>query len=147
VLREVGMDTPIAHGVGIGQRIAGNHAAETQMVQPGRLRTKTSFNIAQALAPGQLRERQAQILIKARKALDLAFTTVTDHATTKRRQWQMLHELGKDVMALLHEGILACGSARVPFFVSRLKSRPPKNLYFIFSLKALASTQHQTLGH
>jgi hypothetical protein len=40
------------------------------MVQPGRLRTKTSFNIAQALAPGQLRERQAQILIKARKALD-----------------------------------------------------------------------------
>src|ERR1035437_5154484 len=64
----------------LGNRMTGKHAAETQMVQPGRLRTKTSFNIAQALASGQLRVRQAQILIKALKALDLASTTVTGHA-------------------------------------------------------------------
>ena len=102
VLGEVGIDAPVAHGVGIGQRVAGDVAAETQMVELGRLRTKASFNIAQALAPGQLRERQAQILIKAREPLDLVLAIVAGHATTKRRQRQMLHELGKDVMALMH---------------------------------------------
>jgi hypothetical protein len=35
------------------------------MVELGSLRTQARFDVAQALAPSQLRERQAQILIKA----------------------------------------------------------------------------------
>ena len=65
VLCEVGIDPPVAHRVGIGQGVAGDRTAETEMVEFGRLRTQTRFDVAQALAPGQLRKRQAQILIKA----------------------------------------------------------------------------------
>lgn len=65
VLGEVGVDAPVAHGVGVRQGVAGNRAAETQMVELEGLRAKTRFDVAQALAPGQLREGKTKILIEA----------------------------------------------------------------------------------
>ena len=46
-------------------------AADTQVIELARLRTQTRFDVAQALAIGQLRKRQAQILIEAGESLDL----------------------------------------------------------------------------
>ena len=95
MLCEVGIDPPIAHRVGIGQGVASDGAAETQMIELGGLRAQTSFDVAQAFAPGQLRKRQTQILIKAGESLDLVLATIARDGPTKCRQRQMRHDLGK----------------------------------------------------
>src|SRR6516165_5235311 len=102
MLREVGIDAPVAHGVSVGQGIAGNRAAKTQMVELRRLNAKTSLNVTKALAPRQLRKGQTEILIEARKTLDLVFAAVALDTTSKRCQRQMLHDLGKNVMTFRH---------------------------------------------
>ena len=89
------LDPPIAHRVGIGQGVASDGAAETQMIELGGLRAQTSFDVAQAFAPGQLRKRQTQILIKAGESLDLVLATIARDGPTKCRQRQMRHDLGK----------------------------------------------------
>src|SRR5215472_2318834 len=102
------------------------------MVELCGLRTKAGFNIAQALAPGQLRECEAQILIEARKPLDPALAVVSRHATTKRCQRQVLHKLGKDIVALMHGDTLAAGGphrcAAFPFTIEI--ETAPKSLFF-----------------
>src|SRR5215471_9357923 len=133
MLCEVGIDPPIAHRVGIGQGVASDGAAETQMIELGRLRAQTSFDVAQAFAPGQLRERQTQILIKAGEPLDLVLATIARDAPTKCRQRQMRHDLGKYVMALLHRGqilrwdIASCARIRSPTEIETAS----KSLFYI----------------
>src|SRR5215469_16914739 len=102
------------------------------MVELCGLRTKAGFNIAQALAPGQLRECEAQILIEARKPLDPALAVVARHATTKRCQRQVLHKLGKDIMALMHGDTLAAvGPHRCAAFPFTIEiETAPKSLFF-----------------
>ena len=67
-LREVGVDAPVAHRVGIGQGVARDAAANAHVIELARLRSQTRFDVAQALAIGQLRERHAQELIEAGEA-------------------------------------------------------------------------------
>src|SRR5215467_5684121 len=102
------------------------------MVELRGLHTKPGFNIAQALAPGQLRECEAQILIEARKPLDPALAVVARHATTKRCQRQVLHKLGKDIMALMHGDTLAAvGPHRCAAFPFTIEiETAPKSLFF-----------------
>src|SRR6516165_4265690 len=102
------------------------------MVELRGLHTKAGFNIAQALAPGQLRECEAQILIEARKPLDPALAVVARHATTKRCQRQVLHKLGKDIMALMHGDTLAAvGPHRCAAFPFTIEiETAPKSLFF-----------------
>src|SRR5215467_6071661 len=102
------------------------------MVELRGLRTKAGFNIAQALAPDQLRECEAQILIEARKPLDPALAVVARHATTKRCQRQVLHKLGKDIMALMHGDTLAAvGPHRCAAFPFTIEiETAPKSLFF-----------------
>jgi hypothetical protein len=71
-------------------------------------------------------------LIEAREPLDPALAVVTRHATTKRRQRQVLHKLGKDIMTLMHGDILAaegphrCGAFPFPIEIETT----PKSLFF-----------------
>src|SRR6266581_3870382 len=55
-LREIAVDAPIPRRVGIGQRVARNGAAKSQVIELGALHTQTRFDVAQALAIGQLCE-------------------------------------------------------------------------------------------
>lgn len=81
---------------------------------------QTSLDVTQALAPRQLREGKTQILVEARKPLDLAFTVIALDTTSKRRQRQMLQDLGKDVMAFGHWLFLATvASQGLPDFSPR----------------------------
>src|SRR5215468_2389816 len=117
------------------------------MVELRGLHTKAGFNIAQALAPGQLRECQAQILIEARKPLDPALAVVARHATTKRCQRQVLHKLGKDIMTLMHGDTLAAvGPHRCAAFPFTIEiETAPKSLFFP-SFSMLASDPPRMLG-
>ena len=101
-LREVGIDAPIAPRVGIGQRVARDLAANAEMVELGGLRPQARFDVAQALAIGQLRKCHAQILIETGEALDLVLALVARHAATKGMQRQVLHQLREDELACVH---------------------------------------------
>ncbi len=57
------------------------------------MRPQADLDVAQALAVGQLRERQAQELVQAGERLDMAVAPVSTHAPAKNLRRQMLHEL------------------------------------------------------
>ena len=57
------------------------------------LRSQASFDVAKIFPTGQLRECHREILIETRETLDLVLSTVTRHASPKRRQRHMLSDL------------------------------------------------------
>ena len=65
VLRELGVDAPVARFVGVGQRAARHRSANPKVIELGRLRTQAGLDVAQTLAIGELRERHAAKLIGA----------------------------------------------------------------------------------
>ena len=101
-LREVGVDAPVAHFVGVGQRAARNAAANAHVIELVALRAQARFDVAQALAVGQLGERHAQKLIEAGEALDLVLAAIRRHTTAKCRQRQMLRDLREHQLAYVH---------------------------------------------
>ena len=101
-LGQVGVDAPIAHCVRIGQGVAGYAAVDAHVIELVRLRAQARFEVAHALAIGKLRERHTQVLIEARERLDFVLAPVTRYATTKRRKWQMLHDLREHQLAYVH---------------------------------------------
>jgi hypothetical protein len=105
-LREIGVDAPVAHGVGVGERIACNHRSKTEVIQLGALGAQTRLDVAQALSKRQLRECHAQELIQTGERLDLAFPAIPSHTPTKRRQRKVLHQLREDQLALVHRSPL-----------------------------------------
>ena len=58
-LREVRVDAPVPFQVRIGQRVAGHAAADSHMIELAAMRAQADFDVAQAFAVGQLRERHA----------------------------------------------------------------------------------------
>jgi hypothetical protein len=72
-----------------------------QMIQLGWLRAQTGFDVAQALAISQLRERHAQELIQAGERLHLPFARIAADDSTKGVQRQML-DLCEDQLARVH---------------------------------------------
>ena len=63
-LRDIGVDAPLAFGVGVGQRVAGDGAAKTHVVEPRLDGAQTDFDIVQTLAGGELGEGQTQELVE-----------------------------------------------------------------------------------
>ena len=111
-LGQVGVDAPVAHRVRIGQGIAGDAAADAHVIELALLRSQARFDVAQALAIGQLRERHAEVLIETRECFDFVLAPATRDATTKRRQWQMLHNLREHQLAYVHRYPLRVSSSQ-----------------------------------
>ena len=111
-LGKVGIDTPVAALVGIGQGTARNPAVDAHVVQLARLRAQARFDIAQTFPVGQLSERHAEVLVETRKALDLVRSAIARHATAKRRQRQMLRDLRKHQFAQVHRYPLRVSSSQ-----------------------------------
>ncbi len=65
----VGIDTPIAPLVGVGQGGTGNPATDAQVVKLGLMGEQAGLDVTQALAAGQLREGHAQELVEMWKGL------------------------------------------------------------------------------
>ena len=72
------------------------------MIELGALRAQARFDVAQALAISQLRERHAQELIQAARTLDLALARVAATLRRKVVQRQMLHHLREHQLARVH---------------------------------------------
>src|ERR1019366_8394921 len=68
-LSEIGVDTPVARGVGIGQRVASHGRTNPEVIELGTLCAQAYLDVPKALPIGQLRERHAQELVQAGKRM------------------------------------------------------------------------------
>ena len=94
-LREVGIDPPVPAFVGVRQGRAPNRASEPAMVELARLRLETGLDVAQALPPGQLRERHGPILLRTPQAPNAVVPPITDHNPLECGPGQEIHRLSK----------------------------------------------------
>ena len=101
-LSEIGIDAPVAHAIGVGQRVARDDRPQPQVIELGSLRTQTRFDVAQALPIRELRERHNQELIQARERFDLPLAMIPTHTAAKRGQRKMLQQLREHQLALVH---------------------------------------------
>jgi hypothetical protein len=97
------------------------------LMLPGKL------DVAQAFAVGKLRERHAEIPIEARKRFDFVFAPVTRYAATKRRQWQMLHDLREHQLAHGYRCPLRMSSSQDGKYQRRSSNRDRNKTSIIYS--------------
>ena len=90
---KLGVDAPVARLVGVGQRAAAHRATQSHVIELGRLRVQTRFDIAQAFAIGQLREGHREKLVQAAERADVEIAAVLRHQTAKGMPRRELHEL------------------------------------------------------
>src|SRR5664279_6603921 len=133
-LGQVGIDAPVAHRIRIGQGVAGYAAADAHVIELARLCSQASFDVAQAFSVGKLRERHAEILIEARKRFDFVFAPVTRYAATKRRQWQMLHDLRENQLAHDHRCPVRMSSSQDGKCQRRSSNRDRNKAWMIYSV-------------
>jgi hypothetical protein len=81
------------------------------VVEPVGHGAQTGFEVAQALAVGELGEDHAQELIPAAKPTDAEVAAVTFDASTEVVVWGVLQQLREDRASLVHRALLGRGSA------------------------------------
>jgi len=101
-LCEVGIDSPVADLVGMGQGVARNLTADAHVIELGRGSSQTRFDVSQALSVGQLSKRHAEKLIPARKAFDFVAALITLDAASKFVGGNKVHQLSKDCFGGIH---------------------------------------------
>src|SRR5256886_16103630 len=82
-LCKIGVDPPVAMLVGVCHGVARNLAPEAPMIVLGLLGTKTSFDIAETFAIGELSKSQTEELIPAGEIFDVAIALVSIDANSK----------------------------------------------------------------
>jgi len=101
-LCEVGIDAPVSNRIRVGQRVARYRTAKAHVVELGGLAAQTGFDVAQALAVGQLRERHTQKLVETSEVFDLVLSVVTSDTSAESGQRQVRHHLRKYKFARVH---------------------------------------------
>ena len=99
----VGPNVPVARLVGVGQRRATYRVAQAHRVQFVRIGAKRYLDVAQALAPRQLRKRHHTELFCTAQTANARVAAVTIDNPTKARPRHELHNLRKQRLADIHE--------------------------------------------
>ena len=99
----VGPNAPVARLVGIRQRRATHRVAQAHRVKFVRIGAKSHLDIAQALAPRQLRKRHHTKLFCTAQTANARVAAVTIDNPTKARPRHELHNLRKQRLADIHE--------------------------------------------
>jgi len=81
---------------------ARHRTANPQVVKLRRPRAQTNFDVAQALAIGQLRKGQAEKLIPAGEPMRFVIALMSLHDPAERLRMNPVHELGKNHFRRLH---------------------------------------------
>ena len=97
------MNTPIPRFVGIGQRRAFDLVPEAHVVKLRGLCRQTNFDIAQALAVGQLCKGHYTELFGAGKRFGVAVAAMSIDKSGESRPRQKIHQLGEQRLAGVHE--------------------------------------------
>ena len=94
-MREVRVDAPVAHLVGVGECVAGNPASDAHVVELGTLRPEAGLDVAQALPTGQLAKGHAKVLLEAVEGLELVIAAIAPHAMPKECRGRWSNSWGK----------------------------------------------------
>jgi len=89
----IGIQAPVALLVGVGQGIAGDAAAQSQVVEFVLVCAQGDLDVAQAFAVGELGEGQTEELVEAGEGLDVAVAVVAFDTTAEAVHGQVGHEL------------------------------------------------------
>jgi len=101
-LRQLGIDAPVAALVGFCQGGTPNGRAEAHGVELGGLCAETGFDVAQALAIGQLRKGHGAELFGATEVAHPAVAAIPSHTAGKRGPGKKIHQLRKQQLASVH---------------------------------------------
>ena len=121
-LRKFGIDSPIAHGIGVCQRVARNLRTQSQLIELVGLGAKTRLDVAQTLPKCQLHKDHDQQLLEAGVALDLVIPFVAGHAATECCQRKMRGQLREDQLPGV-QGDLGADEKSVPLCRIRCSNR------------------------
>lgn len=99
---QIGVDAPVARFVGVGQRGAGDLAAQTQVVELRVARAQARFDVAQTFAIRELGEGQAEKLIPTGETADFVVAAVTGDAALKLLGMDPVEQLGQDEFSGVH---------------------------------------------
>jgi len=99
---EVGVDSPVADLIGVGQGIARNLTVNAHVIELGGLGSQTRFDISETLSIGQLGKRHGEKLLPTRKALDFVVALITLYAAAKFVGGNKVHQLSEDRFAGIH---------------------------------------------
>ena len=99
---KVGPDTPISRLVRIGQGGAMDGMAQTHGIEFVDVGTQRHLDVAQTLAPSQLRKRHDAKLLGARHAAHARVARVAFYNARKARPWDELHDLREERLADIH---------------------------------------------
>jgi len=102
LLREVGEDAPVVRLVGVGQRGTRHAPTKAHVVQFAPDRSQARFDVAQALAVGQLGERHRKILVPAGEAAMVRVAPITCNALLKLIPGQVIHDLRENGLSCIH---------------------------------------------
>ncbi len=100
--RQGGPNTPIAGLVRIGQRRALHRRAKAHRVELVGVGRQAQFDVAQALAPGQLRIGHGAELFSARQLAHARVAAMALHDARKAAPGYELHELSEKRLACVH---------------------------------------------
>ena len=101
--RQIRPDAPIPRFVGVGQRRSMHAVTQPHRIKLVGVGPKRRFDVAQALAPGQLRKRHYAKLFCAAHAAHAGVATVALHDSPKACPGHELHDLRKKGLADVHE--------------------------------------------
>jgi hypothetical protein len=89
----------------MGQRGARHLAAESHVIELAADGAQARFDVAQALAVGQLGERHGEILIPAGQILQVAITRIAGDALLELLVREELDQLGKNCVPGVHPAL------------------------------------------
>lgn len=108
---EIREEPPIPLFVGVGQSAARRGLANAAVIELGAQGPEAGFDIAQALAVGELGEGQHQEMLVAGQRAHMLVAGVTANTLVELVFGQFVHQLGKHRSALIHNRFLPrkCG--------------------------------------
>ena len=126
-VREFRINAPVARLVGIGQRRSPHRLAEAQVVELRGLRRQTGFDVAQALAVGQLREGHRSVLLGTGQRPHPAVAAIAPDNPRKGAPRQKIHDLREQRLADVHRRILGKTPKTAPCRSNRHHASLPRN--------------------
>jgi hypothetical protein len=99
---KIGVDSPVAMFVGVGQRAPGDTSAKTGVIQLWSHRSQARFNVPQAFAVGQLCESHADKLIETRKSAGARIASIMANAIVELVPRKEIHQLSEDELPDVH---------------------------------------------
>ena len=100
--RQVVIDAPVAQVQCVRQRRARRYVAQSHMKQLGAIGRQADFDVAQGLAPRQLRKGHDPKQIGTTEGAHTRIAAVTLDHTPECLPWHEFHDLGKQRLANVH---------------------------------------------